>query len=583
MRKALQLLAAIIALVGIGAMLHWSSLQGSGIGAQLGERLSGLRPHRPIPTGKLPQFDGTIPSATASATAGNAGPRAPRVTAGEAVTIRLSEPPATWYQRGDVGGNERFYKRLLREEAGDTAMLAPDLGRAAREFVFQYTELGREPPSDVREFLIRSSGAIAGDTAFRHVRTTSDAKAALRKAVQSVVKDPPDGAGTLFVGIGEVFTPGARYKRHIGVVATRLPVLVDAAPRTVAVGSTWTLSGRFLAPYRDMKALALGEHGQTWEITPQLSGERFEIAVEVGDTERWIDVQLVGTGPNGPGKLFQARVEVGREVPESLVAQLPPDEAEIEDANSAAALALKLLNDDRKRHGLATLAWDGKLAAIAEEHSRDMRDNTFFAHLSPRTGLHPDRLRRAGYRAIASAENLAHNVSVAEAQRGLMASLGHRRNILSKDSTHVGIGVVGEELGDGSKRWWLTQLFARPATAIDPEEVLQRLHQAIDRERKRAGLPGLVLDERLCGVARLGAQTVAGGGLQGASQQMLDDAKTEGLVRGRLRAWAASTPEVARLKLPLLVREAAARRVGIGVVPAEGGDVRIGVGLLVAD
>lgn len=571
----------VLALVAIGAALHWSTINGRGSAAL--SRFIPKSPQRNVPTGPTPRFDGTIPAATAAARSPESGPSAPVVAAGAAVTIRLSEAPATWYLRGEEGGNERFYRQLLRKEAGDDAVLSSDLGRAAREFVFQYTELGREPPSDVREFLIRSSGAIAGDTAFRHVRTTSDATKALQSAIKSVVADPPNGSGVLFIGIGEVFTPGAKYKRHIGVVATRLPVVVDPAPRTVKPGETWQLSGRILGRYRGLSALILREDGSTEAKLPHLEADRFAIDVIAGNKPGWIDVQLVGTGPNGPGKLFQARVEVGRAVPEEWFAQLPPDEARVSDAEGAAALAFQLLNADRKRHGLAALRWDDALAEVAADHSRDMRDNDFFAHLSPRTGLHTDRLRRAGYRSVASAENLAHNVSVSEAERGLMASLGHRRNILSKENTHVGLGVVGEELQDGSKRWWITQMFARPAKVVDPDEVRLRLAEVIDRERKKAGLPGLKLDADLSDVARDGAQTVAGGGLQGASQQMLDDAKSRRLLRGRLRAWAASTPEIERVQLPSLVREPSARRIGIGVVPAGGDDVRIGIALLVAD
>ncbi len=572
---------ALIALAVIAAFV--ATQRGQKLSVKLPAIDRVLGPLSDKTSGNAPAFDGTIPAATAAAETPQESPEPPVVAAGAAVTIRLSEAPAKSYLRAKTGGNERFYRRLLVKAGGRNARLSPDLGRAAREFVFQYTELGREPPSDVREFLIRSSGAVAGDTAFRHVRTTDDAASALQKAIRSVLRDPPDGAGTLFVGIGEVFTPGARYKRHIGVVSTRLPVLVDPAPRTVQPGDTWTISGRLLANYRGLKVLVLRPDGSVDSYPPRLDGGRFTIDVACGDDVGALDMQLVGTGPYGPGKLFQLRVEVGREVPETLVATLPPDESRLQDVNDAAALAFKLLNDDRVKHGLHALQWDGALATVAESHSRDMRDGRFFAHLSPTTGLHSDRLRKAGYKSISSAENLAHNVSIAESQRGLMASLGHRRNILSKDSTHVGIGVVGEEREDGSRRWWVTQLFARPPQELDPDEAIDRLLQAIGRERERAGLKRLVRDGRLDTVADDHAQRVAANGLSGASQAMIDAAKNAGLVRGRLRAWAATTPEVSRLKLPRLVRAPAARRIGIGVAPARGDDVRIGVTLLIGD
>jgi 1-acyl-sn-glycerol-3-phosphate acyltransferase len=63
-----------------------------------------------------------------------------------------------------------------------------------------------------------------------------------------------------------------------------------------------------------------------------------------------------------------------------------------------------------------------------------MRDQGFFGHRSPRTGDLADRLAAARYRAALSGENLALSPSVHEAHRGLLASLGHRRNLLSPAS-----------------------------------------------------------------------------------------------------------------------------------------------------
>ncbi len=498
--------------------------------------------------------------------------------AGNVVTIGLSEPPADWYLRGKTTGNERFYRQLVAKIAGPEAFLSVDLGRAAREFVFQYTELGREPPTDVRDFLIRSSGALAGDTAFQHVRTTSSAEKSLRQAIEALLKDPPDGVGRLVVGVGEVFTPGRKFKRHIGVVATHLPALLEPMPRSVEKGGSWRIRGRLLVPYSELSALALWPDGHADKVALRRDGQNFEVIVAVGDIAGALDVQLVGVGPKGPGKLVQLRAEVGRALPTSYEARLPPDEARVDSASQAERLAFDLLNSDRRRHGLPALQLDRALSVVAQDHSRDMRDNDFFSHRSPTTGLHPARLARAGYRASSSAENLALNVSIHEAEAGLMHSLGHRRNILHRGVTHVGLGVVGEERESGQKRWWVTQLFARPVQPLDAAAERQRVLAAIAKARSQDGLQALRGDAGLDAVADDAAQAATSRDLNGVTGVALKQARSRGLIRGRLRAWAALTPDLDQIALPPMVRDRSAKRVGVGL--AQSGDESGAVALI---
>ena len=508
-------------------------------------------------------------------------PKASRPAPGREVTVQLSEAPAVAYLAAIPNENDKFYASLVRELSRGRAVSDADLGRAAREFVFQYTEFGEQPQSDVRDFLIRGAGAVAGDTVFQHLRTNSDDEASLRKAIASVLAEPSTGTGPLHVGVGEVFMPGATWPRHIGVVATRMPIALSTAARTAEPGTIWRLGGRLHASYSDLKALVLHPDGNFVEITPDLDGDRLSLAVPVGEAKGPLDVQLVGTGPEGPGKLVQLPIEVGQPPPRAYTTRLAADERALKTADDAAAHALVLVNADRAQHGLHALHWDAELARVARDHSVDMRDHGFFGHVSPTTGLHTARLEAARYRAVASAENLAHNVSIAEAQAGLMHSLGHRRNLLDPDVTHLGIGIAGAD-EDGQRRWWLTQLFARPVQAIDAEDEVRRLRLAIGEKRQDAR--ALRHDDALDEVARDAARTALDGELQDVSAQALAAARTKGLLRGKLRAWAALVPDVRRLTLPAMVAAAEARRLGIGIVQdAVGLDGRVAVVLLVAD
>ena len=84
------------------------------------------------------------------------------------------------------------------------------------------------------------------------------------------------------------------------------------------------------------------------------------------------------------------------------------------------------------------------------------------AHYSRRTGSVVDRVLAAKIspspRIIA--ENVGSALSAADAERGFMASPGHRDNILNRAITHVGVGVaVGREEG-GTVPLFFTQVFA---------------------------------------------------------------------------------------------------------------------------
>lgn len=511
-------------------------------------------------------------------------PPAPKVTPGKSVTVTLSEPPATVLLAGTRTDNDTFYEQVVREVSQGRAVYDPDLGRAAREFVFQYTELGIEPPSDVREFLALGSGAVAGDTVFQHVRTTSEAEAALRKAIGLVVDHPPTGPGPIHVGVGEVFQPGSQYSRHIGVVGTPIPLDLQPLARRIEPGQTLRVTGRIRGHWTGIHALALRQGGAIDTYLPSIQGDRLTVDVPAGQVVGPLDVQFVGDGPEGPGKLVQVRVEVGRDPPRSYTTRLAPDEKRLQTADDAAHYALQLLNEDRAKNGLPALQWEQPLADIAREHSAEMRDVGFFAHRSPTTGMHTDRMAAAHYRSVASAENLAHNSSVYEAEAGLMHSLGHRRNILDPEMTHVGIGVAGKDDDEGHRRWWITQLFAKPVEDIDAAAEWKRLTRRIDDRRREKGQEALEVDEALCDVARTAAESALRGEVQGASGKALALCQDKGLLHGKLRAWAALLPDVGKLDLPTSVEADAAKRLGVAVVQdPRSDDGRVAVVLLVAD
>jgi len=152
-----------------------------------------------------------------------------------------------------------------------------------------------------------------------------------------------------------------------------------------------------------------------------------------------------------------------------------------------------LLNRDRAKEGLPPLLYDPKLAAVARAHSQDMKDNHFSSHESKLTGKVGDRLGRARVPFRVAGENLACCGSIEVAHAALMMSEKHRANILSKEYTRFGVGIV---LGDGG--WPMcTQVFILPPQVRDVAAIQTEVIEGINKERLARGLRRLVPDDGL--------------------------------------------------------------------------------------
>lgn len=128
----------------------------------------------------------------------------------------------------------------------------------------------------------------------------------------------------------------------------------------------------------------------------------------------------------------------------------------------------ELVNAQRAKAGLKPLAYDDALADVARAHSLEMRDQKYFAHISPSAGLKTavDRYRKAFdsvppvvaenlYGAWGGKSRELCNDDILRTHDSLMRSFTHRQNILCADLTHIGIGLVTNAKGD----IWLTQMF----------------------------------------------------------------------------------------------------------------------------
>ena len=118
---------------------------------------------------------------------------------------------------------------------------------------------------------------------------------------------------------------------------------------------------------------------------------------------------------------------------------------------------VNLINQARANAGLPPLQVSSQLTNAARAKSRDMIDKNYFSHTSPTYGSFTNLLDRYGVSYRSAAENLAMNSngSVTGAHDMLMASPGHRTNILGGSYSLVGVGI--QVRSDGSH--FYTQLF----------------------------------------------------------------------------------------------------------------------------
>jgi uncharacterized protein YkwD len=108
-------------------------------------------------------------------------------------------------------------------------------------------------------------------------------------------------------------------------------------------------------------------------------------------------------------------------------------------------------NRERNRRGIAELSWSDAVALEARRHSERMAGEGFFSHRDPEHGDLGKRLRAAGIRYRACAENLFRQSSSSKlasaAVKAWLGSRGHRTNLLNRMYRETGIGVAVDSQG----------------------------------------------------------------------------------------------------------------------------------------
>ena len=263
--------------------------------------------------------------------------------------------------------------------------------------------------------------------------------------------------------------------------------------RAVEPGAALTLQGTLGAGLRAPQLVVTYPDGSSERGEPQATSPfRFQVSTRGRGEHR---VELLADSADGIQVVANFPVYVGVP-PLQEVTVAASSGGPALNADQLAARLLELMNEERVRAGRKPLAQDGRLAAIGLAHSQDMQRHDFIAHTSPTTGTAVERVAGAGVRTPVVLENIGRGYSAEEIHRGLMESPGHRENILNRDATHVGLGVVVTE-EDQQAAYLVTEVFARFSHKTDLNEATSQLWSGIAREREKRGLPALQRDTAL--------------------------------------------------------------------------------------
>ncbi|HEY8427594.1 MAG TPA: CAP domain-containing protein [Sandaracinaceae bacterium] len=354
---------------------------------------------------------------------------------------------------------------------------------------------GEPPPNEVVEFFARHLGLVEP---VPHIMVLGQPGDTLEEGVAS--------------STGQ-FMQRQTYNRYGAAVVERggLSVAVvmlswrwvdlDPIPRRVELGAPLVVRGRLTGQHRHPTVVVAAPDGRVRRL-PAGSGPEFDVRVPTGAPGVY-RVEVVGRGEHGDTVIANFPVYVGQPIPERVRFDVR-EEAGGRDVESVRRELFAMLDETRREAGVPPLREHVGLREVALAHSRDMAENGFIGHTSPRTGSAADRVRAAGFASGLVLENIGRGYGAAEIHRGLLESPGHRANLVNPDVTHVGIGVVAQP-ENGRSAFIVTQVFVRMSERIDLAGAPERLVSLINRARSARGAPPLTLEAHLSEAAQRAA------------------------------------------------------------------------------
>ncbi len=294
---------------------------------------------------------------------------------------------------------------------------------------------------------------------------------------------------TTHFGVG-VVTAGERASLLL-LLADRKAELVHFPRNFPRAPATQVLCGELVTPLRSAEVYVTQPDG-TVERLPLVreAGPRFCSQLRF-PTKGGYTVEVLGRSAKGPevAALFQVDVGGPRERGEAEPVSEPTT---VEEARQA---ILARINSLRQAHKLRPLAPDPALDKVAQTYSERMAREGFFAHVAPDGSDLRGRLSGAGPAYRSAGENLGLAPGPLSAHFGIEHSPGHRKNLLSPQFTHVGIGVAFKTV-EGQPQAIVTEVFSSAGIAVTADPLVEA-YKALEARRKERKLAPLARSEVL--------------------------------------------------------------------------------------
>jgi len=213
-------------------------------------------------------------------------------------------------------------------------------------------------------------------------------------------------------------------------------------------------------------------------------------------------IELRGEGAKGMETLAKLPVYVG----ESFPKQPARRSAEVDrDLAAVGQRIVASINRERAKAGLAPLERDARLDGLAHSHSLDMRAHDFVDHTSARTGDARQRVAQAGLPTTLVLESVARARDPVALEAGPLTPTPELGNMLSRQATHVGVGVVRQQDAYGDLLI-VTEIFVELPQRLDVASAGPALLGLVNEARTRRGAPTVSLDSGLSSVAARAAE-----------------------------------------------------------------------------
>ncbi len=489
-----------------------------------------------------------------------------------AQAVRYNEAPTATPRPQLVTRIDELVARVARQQRRQAPR--PDLRLdAAATDVVRAAGDGAAPPNELVQGALWVHGIVEPPPRLILVGMDPGGEAELLRALAHDLPEVLADGRSARVGVGMQAAKNGDV--HVLVALQESFVDLDPIARAQPLGGNVLVRGRLHDGFEHPEAFVTSPDGTVQDrVLVGSDPVRFGGSFRCGPKKGRYQVEVTGDDRFGATVVANFPVWCGVAAPTTAQAAAPAGAGKDEAYTTAPAAEQsiwKLLNADRAHAHLPPVAWDAQLARVARAHSADMQAHGFFGHNSPTTGAPADRAKKAGIDANFIAENVARAVTPGEAERGLMNSPGHRANILSREATHVGVGVVYDPT---SREILVTQLFSQPPEPVGAHGV-DELRRAISDARRARRLRPLESDAALEQLAQSVAREIAHGlPTAKAGARISDEISAQGRWRDARTQFAVVPSAAGALaSLGSTAGDAGATHVGLGI---EGGRAKDG-------